>query len=142
MTVDFARDSSLCGATFFTVVYFPGTELYKLAVSLGYFKERNVEVRRDYVQVAEGPYEFDVQTLAELKRSAIEEFAFTERRIEQANRLLPSYFTRREIDGFFMAYVVSSGMAPHEVRDDVARDYLRRHFLVAERFSKQRQFYV
>jgi len=142
MTVDFARDSSLCGATFFTVVYFPGTELYKLAVSLGYFKEGDAEVRRDYVQVAEGPYEFDVQTLTDLKRSAIQEFAFTQRRIEQASRLLPSYFTQREIDGFFMAYVVSSGMAASEVRDRVARDYLRRHFMVAERFSSQRQFYV
>jgi hypothetical protein len=41
-----------------------------------------------------------------------------------------------------MAYVVSSGMAASEVRDRVARDYLRRHFMVAERFSSQRQFYV
>jgi anaerobic magnesium-protoporphyrin IX monomethyl ester cyclase len=37
-TIEYAKASSLCGATFFTVVYFPGTDLYKLAQSHGYFR--------------------------------------------------------------------------------------------------------
>ncbi len=142
-TVQFAVSSSLCGATFFTVVYFPGTDLYKLAQSLGYFRDGPAEVRRDYVQVADGPYEFETEQLAQLKRSAIIQFSFSEERVDRALRLLPGYFTQREIDGFFMAYVVSSRIAIEEIAAETVRDRLHRHFTVAQRFSRSRtEFFV
>ncbi|NIO16400.1 MAG: radical SAM protein [Deltaproteobacteria bacterium] len=141
-TIEFAKASALCGATYFTVVYFPGTELYRLARSLGYFKEDGYSVQRDYVQVGEGPYDFSLERLVHLKKKAIQEFAFTKERIDNALRVLPNYFTQREIDGFFMAYVVSSQMMLDEVRDEVARKHLRRYFIVAERFSRAKEFYV
>ena len=121
-TIEFAKASSLCGATFFTVVYFPGTELYRLAQSLGYFTDTGYDVQRDYVNVGEGPYAFDVETLSRLKQRAIREFAFTRERIDQAMRLLPGYFSQREIDGFFMAYVVSSGLVLEDVEDEYVRE--------------------
>jgi anaerobic magnesium-protoporphyrin IX monomethyl ester cyclase len=141
-TIEYAKAASLCGATFFTVVYFPGTELYKLAQSLGYFQEKGYEVRRDYVQPADGPYEFTLERLVSLKRKAIREFAFTGERIKNALGLLPAYFSKREIDGFFMSYVVSSGLSLDEVQDEIARELLRKYFLIAERFSKGTEFYV
>ena len=141
-TIEFAKNSSLCGATYFTVVYFPGTELYKLAQSLGYFQNEGYNVQRDYVQVGEGPYNFSLETLTELKKKAIQEFAFNKARIENAVKLLPSYFTQREIDGFFMAYVVSSKATLDEIEDEYVSRFLRRYFLVAERFSKASEFYV
>ena len=141
-TIEFAKNSSLCGATYFTVVYFPGTELYKLAQSLGYFQNEGYNVQRDYVQVGEGPYNFSLETLTELKKKAIKEFAFNKARIENAVKLLPSYFTQREIDGFFMAYVVSSKATLDEIEDEYVSRFLRRYFLVAERFSKASEFYV
>ena len=141
-TIEFAKASSLCGATYFTVVYFPGTELYKLAQSMGYFQTQGYNVLRDYVQVGDGPYDFSVARLIELKKKAIREFAFARERIQNALRLLPSYFTQREIDGFFMAYVVSSGAKLDEVQDEEVRRILSRYFLVAERFSRVREFYV
>ena len=141
-TIEFAKASSLCGATFFTVVYFPGTELYKLAQSLGYFNNTEYDVQRDYVNVGEGPYDFSLETLTELKKKAIKEFAFTKERVESALRLLPGYFTQREIDGFFMAYVVSSRASFNEVNDETAGRILKRYFAVAEKFSKKSEFYV
>ena len=63
--------------TFFTVVYFPGTELYRIAQSLGYFDNARYDVQRDYVNVGEGPYDFGLETLTALKKKAIKEFAFT-----------------------------------------------------------------
>jgi len=141
-TIEYAKSSALCGATFFTVVYFPGTELYKLARTLGYFQNEDYDVQRDYVNVGEGPYDFSLDTLTFLKKKAIREFAFTKERIDQVMRLLPDYFTQREIDGFFMAYVVSSGATLDEIEDESVKNRLRRHFVIAEKFSKKGEFYV
>ncbi len=141
-TIEYAKASALCGATFFTVVYFPGTELYRLAQSLGYFSNERYDVQRDYVNVGEGPYDFDVATLTSLKKKAIREFAFTKERIDRVMRLLPGYFTQREIDGFSMAYVVSSRATIEEIEDASVRNILKRYFTVAEKFSKKGEFYV
>lgn len=141
-TIEYAKSSSLLGATFFTVVYFPGTELYKLAQSLGYFKYGDYSVSRDYVNVGEGPYNYSLETLTEKKKKAIREFAFTRSRLEEALRLLPDYFTQREIDGFFMAYVVSSRAALEDIEDEKVKNILRRYFVIADKFSKKSEFYV
>ncbi len=141
-TIEYAKASDLCGATFFTVVYFPGTELYSLAQSLGYFNNEKFDVQRDYVDVGEGPYYFELTKLIALKKRAIREFAFTKERIDRVLRLLPGYFTQREIDGFFMAYVISSRSTVHEIEDDSVRRILSRYFLIAENFSKKGEFYV
>jgi hypothetical protein len=141
-TIEYAKSSSLCGATFFTVVYFPGTELFKLAKSVGYFQNEGSDVQRDYVDVGEGPYNFSLETLTTLKKKAIREFAFTKERIDQVMRLLPDYFTQREIDGFFMAYVVSSRATLDNIEDESVRNRLRRYFVIADKFSKKGEFYV
>jgi radical SAM superfamily enzyme YgiQ (UPF0313 family) len=141
-TIEYAKASALCGAAFFTVVYFPGTELYRLAQSLGYFRDAESHVQRDYVNVADGPYALSVERLIELKRKAIREFAFNRERVENALRILPPYFTPREIDGFFMAYVVSSRVSAEEIEDETVRRLLKRHFAVAGQFSKTKDFYV
>jgi tRNA A37 methylthiotransferase MiaB len=141
-TIEFGKQSDLCGATFFTVVYFPGTDLHRLARSLGFFQESGYEVKRDYVQVGEGPYVFSVERLNELKLKGIREFAFTRERIENALRLLPDYFTQREIDGFLMAYVVSGKMTLDDIEDEEVRRLLGRYFLIADRFSKKAEYYV
>jgi radical SAM superfamily enzyme YgiQ (UPF0313 family) len=141
-TIDYAKASSLCGATFFTVVYFPGTELYRIAQSLGYFQKPGYDVQRDYVNVGDGPYAFDLATLTALKKKAVREFAFTRERIDRVLSLLPGYFTQREIDGFFMAYVVSSRASLEEIQDENVRRVVRRYFVVAEKFSKKSEFYV
>jgi len=141
-TIEFAKSSSLTGATFFTVVYFPGTPLYELARTLGYFKDESYNVQRDYGQVAEGPYDFSLETLKKLKKQGIIEFAFTSKRIENALKILPNYFTRREIDTFLMAYVVSSQLKLDEVKEETVKNMLKRYFVIKERFSKKNDFYV
>jgi radical SAM superfamily enzyme YgiQ (UPF0313 family) len=141
-TIEYAKRSRLCGATFFTVVYYPGTDLYRLAQSYGYFKEESFDVQRDYVQVGEGPYEFSLERLTELKKKAIFEFAFTRERIKNALEIMPPYFSAREIDGLFMAYVVSSQVNIDEIKDEEVKRLLHRHFVIAERFSKRSEFYV
>jgi hypothetical protein len=141
-TIEYAKASALCGATFFTVVYFPGTELHRIAQSLGFFNEPGYDVQRDYVNVGAGPYEFDLETLTALKKKAVREFAFTGERVDRALSLLPAYFTQREIDGFFMAYVVSSRASLEEIPDERVRQVLQRYFVVADKFSKKSEFYV
>jgi radical SAM superfamily enzyme YgiQ (UPF0313 family) len=141
-TIEFAKASSLTGATFFTVVYFPGTGIYELARSLGYFKNESYDTKRDYVQVADGPYDFSLERLRELKKKAIIEFAFTKERIENALDILPGYFTPREINNFLMAYVVSSQLTLNDIKDESIKHLLKRYFVVSERFSKKNEFYV
>lgn len=141
-TIEYAKQSSLCGATFFQVVYYPGTKLHELAESLGFFKGEHNETQRDYVQVSDGPYAFAAERMVELKKQAIIEFAFTRERITRALELMPPYFTQREIDGMFMAYVVSSGARWEDLDDAFVRSTLKRHFVIAERFSRKREFYV
>jgi radical SAM superfamily enzyme YgiQ (UPF0313 family) len=141
-TIEYAKRSSLCGATFFTVVYYPGTDLYHLAQSAGCFKDRDIEVERDYVQVGEGPYSYTLDRLIELKKKAVFEFAFTRDRIHNALKIMPPYFAPREIDGAFMAYVVSSQASIDDIKDEEVRRILHRHFIIAKRFSKRSQFYV
>jgi anaerobic magnesium-protoporphyrin IX monomethyl ester cyclase len=141
-TIEYAKRSRLCGATFFTVVYYPGTKLYQLAQSYGYFKDDPFEVQRDYVQVSDGPYEFSLEHLKALKKKAIFEFAFTRERITNALAIMPPYFSAREIDGLFMAYVVSSQASLEDIQDDQVKRMLKRHFIIAERFSKRSEFYV
>jgi radical SAM superfamily enzyme YgiQ (UPF0313 family) len=141
-TIEYAKASALCGATFFTVVYFPGTELYRIAQSLGYFLGPGYDVKRDYVDVGDGPYAFDLKTLTNLKMKAIREFAFTRERIDRVMALLPGYFTQREIDGFFMAYVVSSRASLDDIPDETVRQRLRRYFVISDKFSTKSEFYV
>lgn len=141
-TIEYAKQSDLCGATFFQVVYYPGTELYEMARAQGYLQEESNVISRDYVQVSDGPYEFSAARMKELKQRAIVEFAFTRERIERAMDIMPPYFTQREIDGMFMAYVVSSGIRLEDIADVFVRQTLKRHFIIAERFSKRREFYV
>ncbi|MFC1628486.1 B12-binding domain-containing radical SAM protein [Gemmatimonadota bacterium] len=141
-TVGFANRSALCGATFFTVVYFPGTELYRLAESLGYLQDGQYKANRDYVQTGEGAYEYSLETLNGIKLKAIREFAFTRNRIEGALRILPRYYTQREIDGFLMAFIVSSQLEYEDLTDPEVRRLLKRHFVIADRFSKKADYYV
>lgn len=141
-TIEYAKNSTLCGATFFTVVYYPGTNLYKLAQSCGYFTNEEFEVQRDYVQVSDGPYEFSLDRLIELKKKAIFEFAFTRERLNNALNIMPPYFSEREINGLLMAYVVSSQATLNDIKDEYVRKVLRRYFIISERFSKRSEFYV
>ncbi len=141
-TIEYAKSTSLTGATFFTVVYFPGTPLYELAKSMGYFENESYNVQRDYVQVADGPYDFSLETLKKIKQKGINEFAFTKSRIENALKILPDYFTPREIDTFFMAYVVSSQLRLEDLKQESVKRHLKRYFLVKERFSRKNGFYV
>ena len=141
-TVEYAKQSALCGATFFQVVYYPGTVLYDLARQMGYLLDDTNVISRDYVQVSDGPYDFPAERMREIKQNAIVEFAFTRERISRALEIMPPYFTQREIDGMFMAYVVSSGIRLEDIPDPYVRQVLKRHFIVAERFSRRREFYV
>ena len=141
-TIEYAKSTSLTGATFFTVVYFPGTPLYELAKSMGYFENESYNVQRDYVQVADGPYDFSLETLKKIKQKGINEFAFTKSRIENALKILPDYFTPREMDTFFMAYVVSSQLCLEDLKQESVKRVLKRYFAVKERFSRKNEFYV
>jgi anaerobic magnesium-protoporphyrin IX monomethyl ester cyclase len=140
-TIQFALDSDLTLAMFFTVVYFPGTPLYRLAESVCDMKAYQLGLEDDYVRVREGPYGFSPMRLEQIKRQGVREFFFSPRRVERALRLLPNFFSQRDIDASFLVSVISGEVGEHDVAPEVAAK-LHRYFLVAERFSHKSGFFV
>jgi radical SAM superfamily enzyme YgiQ (UPF0313 family) len=140
-TIRFANESDLVLAMFFTVVYFPGTPLYRLAETLCDMKAYQLGLEDDYVRTREGPYGFSRQRLDEIKRQGIREFFFSPCRVDLALRVLPNFFSQRDIDASFLVNVISSELHEEEVDAEVAAK-LHRYFLVAERFSQRTGFFV
>jgi len=142
LTVEFARASDLVLTLFFTVVYFPGTQLHRLARDLAGFSELDLGLEEDYVRTREGPYAFSRATLDQLKRRAIREFFFSPRRIELFFRTMPNFYEQRDIDASMLATIISSEMKEEELEDDLSRERLHRYFLIANRFSGKSGFFV
>ncbi|KPK05342.1 MAG: hypothetical protein AMS20_06765 [Gemmatimonas sp. SG8_28] len=140
-TIQFANDSDLVLAMFFTVVYFPGTPLYKLAASLRDMSGYRLGLEDDYVRTREGPYEFSRDRLDEIKRQGIRDFFFSPKRVDLAFRVLPNFFPRRDIDASFLVNVISSELREEDLDPQVAAR-LHRYFLVADRFSRHAGFFV
>jgi radical SAM superfamily enzyme YgiQ (UPF0313 family) len=140
-TIEFARGSDLTQAMFFTVVYFPGTPLYRLAESYCDMQAYQLGLEDDYVRTREGPYEFSLQRLDEIKRQGIRDFFFSPRRVDLALRLLPNFFSQRDIDASFLVSLISADVQKEDV-DPYVANRLHRYFLVAERFSQHSGFYV
>ncbi len=142
MTVEFAKDSDLVQAMFFTVVYFPGTPLYRLAEQECDMSAYQLGLENDYVTTREGPYAFSRDTLEEIKLAAVREFFFSRKRVELAMRNLPNFFSQRDIDAAFLVNIISGKIREGDVEDPHVRSTLHRYFLVADRFSQKQGFYV
>jgi radical SAM superfamily enzyme YgiQ (UPF0313 family) len=140
-TIQFANDSDLVLAMFFTVVYFPGTPLYRLAESLCDMSAYRLGLEDDYVRTREGPYQFSRARLDEIKRQGIRDFFFSPKRVDLAFRVLPNFFPRRDIDASFLVNVISSELREEDLDPQVAAR-LHRYFLVADRFSRHAGFFV
>ena len=140
-TIRFANDSDLVLAMFFTVVYFPGTPLYRLAESLSDMSAYRLGLEDDYVRTREGPYQFSRERLDEIKRQGIREFFFSPKRVDLALRVLPNFFPQRDIDASFLVNVISSELREEDLDPQVAAR-LHRYFLVADRFSHHAGFFV
>jgi radical SAM superfamily enzyme YgiQ (UPF0313 family) len=142
MTVEFAKASDLVQAMFFTVVYFPGAPLYKLAQTVCDMSAYELGLENDYVTIREGPYAFSRETLEAIKLKAIREFFFSPKRVRLARRVLPNFFNQRDIDAAFLVNIISGRIKENDIEDPETRSVLHRYFLVAERFSKKEGFYV
>jgi radical SAM superfamily enzyme YgiQ (UPF0313 family) len=140
-TVRFANECDLVLAMFFTVVYFPGTPLYRLAETVCDMRAYQLGLEDDYVRTREGPYGFSRARLDEIKRLAIREFFFSPHRVELALRVLPNFFSQRDIDASFLVNVISGELQEGDVEPEVAAK-LHRYFLVADRFSQRTGFFV
>ena len=142
MTVEFAQESDLVQAMFFTVVYFPGAPLYKLAETVCDMSAYQLGLENDYVTTREGPYAFSRDRLEEIKLEAIREFFFSSKRVHLALNVLPNFFAQRDIDAAFLVNIISGRLHERDIEDPEIRNLLHRYFLVAERFSKKEGFYV
>jgi radical SAM superfamily enzyme YgiQ (UPF0313 family) len=140
-TIDFALESDLSLAMFFTVVYFPGTPMYQLAESFCDMHVYQLGLEDDYVRTREGPYAFGRERLDEIKRQGIREFFFSPRRVDLALRTLPNFFSQRDIDASFLVSMISGEVRKEDV-DPYVADRLHRCFLVADRFSQHTGFFV
>ncbi len=140
-TIRFANESDLVLAMFFTVVYFPGTPLYRLAESLSDMSAYRLGLEDDYVRTREGPYQFSRERLDEIKRQGIREFFFSPKRVDLAFRVLPNFFPQRDIDASFLVNVISSELREEDLDPQVTAR-LHRYFLVADRFSHHAGFFV
>ncbi len=142
MTIDFATSSDLVLAMFFTVLYFPGTPLYELARELTDMGKFDLGLEDDYVSVREGPYDFSRDRLEELKRIAIRRFFFSDKRLELYYSLMPNFYTRRDSDAAMLVNIISGEVKETDIENPVYAGRLRRHFLMAERFSEKSGFFV
>lgn len=142
MTIDLATSSDLVLAMFFTVLYFPGTPLYKLAQSLVDIDKLNLNLEDDYVRTREGPYDFCKEKLEDLKLLAIRSFFFSEKRLRLFYELMPNFYTQRDADATMLVNIISGNMRVGDIENPVYAQKLRRHFLMAERFSEKSGFYV
>jgi radical SAM superfamily enzyme YgiQ (UPF0313 family) len=142
MTVEFAKESDLVQAMFFTVVYFPGAPLYKLGETVCDMSQYQLGLENDYVTIREGPYSFSHETLEEIKLKAVREFFFSPKRVRLAMEILPNFFSQRDIDAAFLVNIISGKMTEDDVEDAETRSKLHRYFLVAERFSRKEGFFV
>jgi radical SAM superfamily enzyme YgiQ (UPF0313 family) len=141
-TVEFAKSSDLVQAMFFVVVYFPGTPLFQLAQQVCDMSEHQRSLDADYVRTREGPYAYSRDRLEAIKRQAIREFFFSPKRVDLAFRVLPNFFSSRDIDAAMLVNIISSGLTQNELADPAVARRLHRYFLVAERFSERTGFFV
>lgn len=142
MTIEFAKSSDLVQAMFFTVVYFPGTALFKLAQSVWDMSEYQLGLEDDYVRTREGPYAFSRERLEEIKLKAIREFFFSRKRIQLAFDVLPNFFNQRDIDATLLVDIISGKLRESDLGDREVAAKLHRYFVIAERFSQKTGFFV
>ena len=142
MTIDFATSSDLVLAMFFTVLYFPGTPLYKLARRLVDIDRLNLSLEDDYVRIREGPYDFATEKLEELKLLAIRRFFFSEKRLRLFYELMPHFYVQRDADATMLVNIISGNVKISDIESPAYAQKLRRHFLMADRFSEKSGFYV
>jgi anaerobic magnesium-protoporphyrin IX monomethyl ester cyclase len=142
MTTNFAKSSDLTQALFFTVVYFPGTPLYRMAQQMPGVSDYRLNIEDDYVRMREGPYYFSKETLEELKLKAIREFFFSSKRLELSFDTLPNFYNQRDIDASMMVNIISGKMEEKDIKDPDQAARLHRYFIMVDRFSKKSGFYV
>jgi radical SAM superfamily enzyme YgiQ (UPF0313 family) len=142
MTIEFAKASDLVLAMFFTVVYFPGTPLFKLARQMAGAEDYDFGIEDDYVRTREGPYHFSRETLEELKLKAIREFFFSRKRLALSSRILPNFYNRRDIDASMLVNIISGKVEENHIEDAEDAERLHRYFIMAERFSARSGFFV
>jgi radical SAM superfamily enzyme YgiQ (UPF0313 family) len=140
-TVAFANETDLVLGMFFSVVYFPGTPLYRMAAEVCDMEAYSLGLEDDYVQIREGPYRFSAHRLKEIKLKAIREFFFSPKRVDLAFKVLPGFFNQRDIDASMLVAVISSELEESDLDPTVA-ERLHRYFLVRDRFSTREGFFV
>jgi radical SAM superfamily enzyme YgiQ (UPF0313 family) len=142
MTVEFAKASDLAAAMFFTVVYFPGTPLYRLAQEMCDLSDYDLALEDDYVHTREGPYAFSRATLEQIKLDALREFCFSPKRLRLFFERMPTFYNQRDIDASLLANIISARMREEEVPPSPYAGELHRRFLIAQRFSEKSGFFV
>jgi anaerobic magnesium-protoporphyrin IX monomethyl ester cyclase len=142
MTVKYAKESELVLAMFFTVVYFPGTPLFKLAQRLAPLVKNTLGLEDDYVRTREGPYAFPRETLDKIKLQAIREFFFSPKRLNLSSKLMPNFYAQRDTDASMLVNIISGRLEEKDITDPGWMKKLHRYFLIAGRFSDKKGFFV
>jgi radical SAM superfamily enzyme YgiQ (UPF0313 family) len=142
MTVEFARSSDLVTALFFTVVYFPGTPLAKLAQEIAHYTVTDLRLEDDYVSLRDGPYAFSRDALETIKLKAIRDFFFTPKRLRLWRDVMPNFYNPRDIDAAMLANIISARIEEDDVPRTEHAEKMHQYFVFAKRFSKKSGFYV
>jgi anaerobic magnesium-protoporphyrin IX monomethyl ester cyclase len=142
MTIEYAKSSDLVLAMFFTVVYFTGTPLFRLAQEMTEITGFDLGLEDDYVSTREGPYAFSRHTLEELKLKAIREFFFSDKRLRLCFDVMPNFYTQRDFDASMLVNVISGKIGEKDINDPSLAIRMHRYFLIASRFSEKEGFYV
>jgi anaerobic magnesium-protoporphyrin IX monomethyl ester cyclase len=142
MTIEYAKSSDLVLAMFFTVVYFPGTPLYRLAQQISKVSDYNLGLEDDYVRTREGPYAFSRDRLEELKLKAVQEFFFSDKRLRLSFDIMPNFYNQRDFDASMLVNIISAKISESDIKYPQFAKKMHRYFLIANRFSEKEGFYV
>jgi len=142
MTFQFACESNLVIAFFFTVVYFPGTPLARLAQQTTRYSPNDLGLENDYVSLRDGPYAFPRSTLESIKLKGIRKFFFSTKRLQLWHDFMPNFYTQRDIDAAMLANIISTQLNEDEIPDTPQADQVRRCLPFAKRFSRKSGFFV
>nr|VFJ45932.1 MAG: Radical SAM superfamily enzyme YgiQ, UPF0313 family [Candidatus Kentron sp. FM]VFJ46024.1 MAG: Radical SAM superfamily enzyme YgiQ, UPF0313 family [Candidatus Kentron sp. FM]VFK07062.1 MAG: Radical SAM superfamily enzyme YgiQ, UPF0313 family [Candidatus Kentron sp. FM] len=132
-TIEFACATDLTDGYFFVATYYPGTEMYDLAIKNGF--EPSSEDGENFFKPKNGAYAFSAQELTGISRTARREFYFSEKRIELKRRQLPVFFSPKEITEITVSQITSCDIEEGDIGHDEYRRYMAPYFSFARRID-------
>jgi radical SAM superfamily enzyme YgiQ (UPF0313 family) len=128
-TIEFAKTTNLTEGYFFIVRYYPWTKLYKLALQQGLDPIKYSSGTSYFdTKSGDGVYKYSLETMHQLILKANREFYFSNKRVSNAFKKLPVFFSAKEIKDLFVNQIFLSKIDIDDIEDEACRKQLEPYF--------------